>query len=170
MMGVDGTVADVQTVITFLGSYVDGVFAPTQFIVSGMSLGGHVSWDVLARDHRVGAAVIVVGCPDLTSLLLDRLGGYASPEDVPPGTSEWPMSVSQLYAVRDGSVAAISDKKILILNGAVDPLVPSRFTRSWVENFGPNNAVMFVEHANTGHTLSFDMVQKIVDWLPRFLV
>lgn len=127
--------------MTFLGSYVDGIFTSTQFIMSGMSLGGHVSWDVLARDHRVGAAVIVVGCPDVTSLLLDRLGGYTSSADVPVGTGEWPESVSRLYAARDESVAAIAGKKILILNGAVDPLVPSHFTRSWVENYGSNNVV-----------------------------
>jgi pimeloyl-ACP methyl ester carboxylesterase len=155
--------------MTFLGSYVDGIFNPTRFIIGGISLGGHVSWDVLAKDSRISAAVIVVGCPDLTSLLLDRLGGFTSPAEVPAGTIEWPESISKLYLARDRNVTGITGKKILILNGAVDPLVPSRFSWSWVENYGANNAVTFVEQEDTGHALTVEMVQKIVDWLPQFL-
>lgn len=155
--------------MTFLASYVDGIFNPTQFTISGVSLGGHVSWDVLARDDRVGAAVIIVGSPDLTGMLADRLGGYKSVEEVPAGTKEWPESISQLYQDRDQSITRIKGKKILILNGAVDPLVPSRFTRPWIERYGANNSIAFVEQQGVGHAVSVEMVQKMVEWLSPFL-
>lgn len=166
---IDGIVTDVQTVMTFLESYVDGIFRPTQFIVTGLSLGGHASWDVLARDPRVNAAVIVVGCPDLTAMLLDRLGGYSSTADVPSGTAKWPKSVERLYLARDRSLTEIRGKKILVLNGADDPLVPSRFTRPWVEKYAANNDVVFVEQEDTGHWMSYQMMERIEDWLQQFL-
>lgn len=155
--------------MTFLESYVDGIFTPSQFIITGLSLGGHVTWDLLARDPRVNAAVIIVGCPDLTTMLLDRLGGYSLPADVPPGTAEWPKSVERLYLARDRDVADIRGKRLLVLNGADDPLVPSRFTRPWIERHAANNDVIFVEQPETGHCLSIEMLQRIEDWLQQFL-
>ncbi|CAK7233979.1 hypothetical protein SBRCBS47491_008793 [Sporothrix bragantina] len=168
----DGIVADVQTIMTFLESYVDGQFAPTQFIIGGMSLGGHVSWDVLARDPRVDAAIIVVGCPDLTHMLHERLDGYLRTDGASQQSSspkEWPDSVERLYVARDQKVAEITGKKILILNGEIDTLVPSKFTRTWLDKYGAKNDVIFVEQEVTGHALSVQMVERIVDWLPQFL-
>lgn len=154
----------------FLESYVDGIFVPTQFIASGLSLGGHVTWNILAEDPRITAAIIIVGSPNLTNMLLDRLGGYTSASDVPNGTKEWPQSIEKLYQVRDDRLKKISGKKILILNGAVDPLVPSKFTRPWIENYAVNNDVTFIEQEENGHWLSYQMMDKIVDWVPQFLI
>ncbi|CAK7219664.1 hypothetical protein SBRCBS47491_003923 [Sporothrix bragantina] len=168
-----GIVVDVQTVMTFLESYVEEWFVPTQFIISGMSLGGHISWDLLARDPRVQAAVIIVGCPDLTHMLNERLDSYLGTKGASqqsPLPKEWPTSVERLYVARDEQVARITGKTILILNGAIDPLVPSKFTQAWLAKYGANNDVMFVEQEATGHALSVQMVEKIVDWLPQFLV
>jgi len=150
--------------MTFLESYVDGLFRPTEFIATGLSLGGHVTWDVLAKDPRVSKAVIIVGSPDLTSLLLDRLGGYHTVSSVPAGTKEWPKSIERLYLARDESVKTVSGKRILILNGAIDPLVPSKFTHDWVDSFASNNDVTFIEQEDTGHWLSCQMMEKIIDW------
>jgi len=162
---IDGITLDVRTVIKFLESYVGGTFVPTQFIMTGLSLGGHVAWNVLAEEPLVKTAVPIIGSPDLTHLLLDRLGGYKSAAEVPPGTKEWPESIARLYQARDESVTKISGKRILILNGALDPLVPSRFTRPWVQEHGDQNDVTFVEQADTGHWLSHQMMDRMVDWL-----
>jgi dienelactone hydrolase len=154
----------------FLESYVDRIVVPTQFIATGLSLGGHVTWNILAEDPRITAAIIIVGSPNLTNLLLDRLGGYTSTADVPEGTEEWPQSVEKLYQARDKSLTKISGKRILILNGAIDPLVQSKFTRPWIEKYAANNDVTFIEQEENGHWLSYQMMDKIVEWVPQFLI
>lgn len=166
----DGIVADIQITTTFLESYVEGIFTPTNFIITGLSLGGHVTWDVLAKEPRILAGIVIIGSPSLTPLLLDRLGGYKTVEEVPAGTKEWPKSVEKLYLARDESVAGIRGKKVLILNGAVDALVPSRFTHSWVERFAAGNDVAFVEQPENGHWLSVQMMEKIVNWVVETVV
>ncbi|KUL84350.1 hypothetical protein ZTR_06330 [Talaromyces verruculosus] len=161
--------ADMQTVMKFLESYVDDLFVPTAYIATGLSLGGHVTWDILADDPRIQIAIIIVGSPNLTSMLVDRLTQYKPVSDVPKNTDLWPKSIEKLYLERDEKVKRIAGKKILILNGAVDDLVPSKFTIPWMENFSANNDVMFVEQQETGHALSYEMIQRIVDWLPQWL-
>ncbi|KAH6880732.1 Alpha/Beta hydrolase protein [Thelonectria olida] len=167
---IDGIVADVQTTVTFLESYVDGIFIPKAFIITGLSLGGHVSWDVLAKDPRIRAGVIIVGSPNLTPMLLERLGDYKSIEEVPAGTKEWPKSIEKLYLNRDKSLEGISGKKLLILNGAVDPLVPTKFTHPWIEKYAAKNDVTFIEQEETGHWFSVQMMDKLVDWVVETVV
>jgi pimeloyl-ACP methyl ester carboxylesterase len=156
--------------MTFLESYFESRFTPKEFIVTGLSLGGHVAWDSLARIPLIKSAVIIVGCPNLTPMLLERLGGYRSADEVPSGTKEWPKSLEKLYVARDKSLESISGKRILILNGAIDELVPSKFTVPWVEKFGANNEVEFLEGANTGHWLSWEMTEKMVEWIVKTVI
>ncbi|KAK2069182.1 hypothetical protein P8C59_003786 [Phyllachora maydis] len=164
-----GTGADVATAMDLLAAYVDGVFVPARFAVAGFSLGAHVVWDVLGRDARVREGVAVVGCPDLTHLLLHRLGRYKEPGEVPPGTARWPKTTERLLQQRDAMVAGIRGKDILILNGAEDKMVPPRFTRPWVDKYGQENRVEMHELPDTGHTMTWDMAEKTVDWVMRRL-
>jgi hypothetical protein len=81
--GIIGTAQDVELVIDFFPAYLDplialrgaeGVIAPTKVvnIVSGVSQGGHVSWQVAAAGKAV-AVVPIIGSPYLTFMLLQRL-------------------------------------------------------------------------------------------------
>ncbi|KAK9483391.1 Alpha/Beta hydrolase protein [Lipomyces starkeyi] len=166
---VDGIAIDIQTVMTYLESYVGDLFTPTHFIASGVSLGGHVTWNLLASDSRIQIAIPIVGCPDMTCLVIDRLGKYTSVEQIPEGTKEWPKSLEQLYASRDESITAINGKKILVLNGALDTLVPDKFTKSWIEKYAANNDVKYVVLEENGHYLSWPMIDEITEWLAPFL-
>ncbi|OJJ50358.1 hypothetical protein ASPZODRAFT_164322 [Penicilliopsis zonata CBS 506.65] len=166
---IDGIVSDAQIVIKYLAAYVDGLFTPARFIASGVSLGGHVSWNLLAQEPRITDAVIVIGSPNLTDMMLDRLGGYKSPSEVPTDTKEWPKAIEKLYLDRDASLERISGKNILILNGAVDPLVPSRFTHAWMDKYAGNNKVTFIEQEETGHNLTYQMMDHTVNWLLQVL-
>lgn len=65
-----GTASDVSTLITHLPSYL--LLRPSQHICCGISLGGHATWQLILRDPRVTAAVIIVGCPDYVRLMTDR--------------------------------------------------------------------------------------------------
>ena len=66
----NGTVSDNSLLIDHLGSYVfNSPDAPMidQHIVMGISLGGHATWQMLFNEHRVTAAVVIIGCPDYMS-------------------------------------------------------------------------------------------------------
>ncbi|KPM44069.1 hypothetical protein AK830_g2426 [Neonectria ditissima] len=167
---IDGIVADVETCVTFLESYVEGIFTPKNFIATGLSLGGHTTWNILAKDPRIHAGIVVVGSPNLTSMLEERLANYKQTQVITADTKEWPKSIEKLYRERDRGLEGISGKKILILNGAIDPLVPTKFTHDWVDKFASNNEVIFVEQDATGHWLSLQMVEKIVDWVVETVV
>ena len=147
----------------FLESYVDRIFVPTQYIATGLSLGGHATWSLLAEEPRITAAIIIVGSPNLTELLLERLRTHTT--GVPQGAKEWPRALEKLYQERDERVKLITGRKILILNGAADPLVPSKFTRPWVESHADRNDVTFLEVEQNGHWLSDKMMDTISDWV-----
>ncbi|KAJ2893256.1 hypothetical protein MKZ38_008851 [Zalerion maritima] len=165
-----GIELDVKTMMDFLEAYFDGIFTPTEYIMTGTSLGGHVTWDVLAEDPRISKAIIIVGSTDLTSMLVERLGGYSSVSEVPTGTPEWPKSIERLYVERDKRLREIKGKKILILNGDIDPLVPSKFTRPWLDQCAASNEVAFVEQEGFGHGVSYQMMDSVADWVLKVLV
>ena len=60
--------------MTYISSYIfptsDRSIATN--IVLGVSLGGHAAWQCLFHEARVSAAIIVIGCPDYSSLMSDR--------------------------------------------------------------------------------------------------
>ena len=146
-----------------------------QFVVTGLSLGGHITWDILAQDPRVTNAIIIVGSPNLTNMLEERLQQYISTSSASTDSKtstdskEWPKSIQKLYTARDKHLESIMGKKILILNGAIDALVPSRFTRPWVERYAANNDVTFIEQEDNGHWLSYQMMGHVVDWILQSL-
>ncbi|KAJ5766175.1 uncharacterized protein N7511_003791 [Penicillium nucicola] len=151
---IDGTASDIRTVMKFLPCYVDG---------------GHVTWNLLSEEPSVAGAIIIVGSPNITSLLTERLG-YSSPSDIVEGSTEWPRSLKILCEERDRAMAKISGKKILILNGALDTLVPSKFTSSWVVTHAHQNEVKYVVQDDSGHWLSVRMVEEIVEWVAQALI
>ncbi|OGM45378.1 hypothetical protein ABOM_005623 [Aspergillus bombycis] len=163
---IDGNVFDIQTVMKYLKVYTGDQFTTTEFVMSGLSLGGHTAWDVLSKVDGIKAAIIIVGSPNLTDLLTERLGDAVDSKDG-TGSTKWPKSISAMYKARDQCLEQINGKHILILNGALDMLVPSKFTLPWVERHGSRNDVSFNVFDNTGHWLSLEMMDTIVEWAAR---
>ncbi|GAB1192616.1 hypothetical protein APSETT444_001809 [Aspergillus pseudonomiae] len=161
-----GNVFDIQAVMKYLKVYTGDRFTPTEFVMSGLSLGGHTAWDILSKVEGIQAAIIIVGSPNLTDLLTERLGDAADSEDG-TGLTKWPKSISAMYKARDQSLEQINGKRILILNGALDMLVPNKFTLPWVERNASQNDVSFNVFENTGHWLSFEMMDTIVEWVSQ---
>ncbi|KAE8316728.1 hypothetical protein BDV41DRAFT_573621 [Aspergillus transmontanensis] len=161
---IDGNVFDIQTVMKYLSVYTEGLFTPTEFVMSGLSLGGHTAWDILSKVQGIKAAIIIVGSPNLTDLLIERLDNAADSEKGTDST-KWTESISLMYRGRDRSLGNIHGKRILILNGALDALVPSKFTLPWIEKNGSRNDVSFNVFENTGHWLSLEMMDTIVEWV-----
>ncbi|KAK9468773.1 Alpha/Beta hydrolase protein [Lipomyces arxii] len=158
MSMVDGIAADYKLVMNHLQAYVGSEFIITEFIATGTSLGGHVTWNLLAQDKRIQRGVIFVGCPNMTALLLDRVGEQKD-------TILWNKYLEQVCLDRDAEIAGITGKEIVILNGAEDTLVSDKFTKGWVEKYGKNNKVLYKVQEGRGHGLSFGMVEDFVKWL-----
>lgn len=169
-------------------------FSRLHNIMGGVSLGGHVAWRMaaLASPGQIAAYVMVVGCPNLTSLLLGRLGitgndfreGHVdgarldqiSYNKLEPVLStqqrrRWPRPLADLTGEGDKYVADKfpKDVPVLLCNGILDELVPASFTASWVENRRTdtytNQLVEFIVQDNTGHSCTKEMVARIASWL-----
>ncbi|KAH8703500.1 Alpha/Beta hydrolase protein [Talaromyces proteolyticus] len=186
---VSGSAQDIELLINYLPTYLPQ-FDKFYNVVSGVSLGGHTSWRVgTDANSKLQGLAIVIGSPNLTGLLLSRLGvkiGELSvPEDElytvpydklsPVLTEEqrrrWPRALSELIAELDRNTAEKFPRNVptYILNGKLDPLVPDRFTKAWVakrRDEGYANIDYFVQE-NTGHTCTDVMVDNIAQWLVK---
>jgi pimeloyl-ACP methyl ester carboxylesterase len=156
--------------------------------MAGISLGGHTAWRMasLAPGQLAGFAM-VVGCPNLTSLLLDRLGidpaslgttaeqlesvSYERLEKVMDEQQKrrWPCALAEL--IREGDRKVYEEfpahVPVLLCNGMQDQLVPAFYTASWVERTrrrNGGNANFFVQK-NTGHSCTKEMVAMMAAWL-----
>ena len=189
---IDGGVHDFKLVIDYLPMYLPQ-FSRLHNIMGGVSLGGHVAWRTaaLASPGQVAAYVMVVGCPNLTSLLLGRLGikggdfagGQAdetrldriSYDELEPLLStqqrqRWPRALADHVGAADKCVAKgfPRDVPMLLCNGIVDELVPARFTAAWVQSRKESQSTQPIElyiQENTGHSCTKEMVGRLASWL-----
>ncbi|KAF5575303.1 alpha beta hydrolase family domain-containing protein [Fusarium pseudoanthophilum] len=69
-----GSAQDFKLILDYLPAYLPR-FRNFHNIMLGVSLGGHTAWRMASvAPGQFEAFAIVVGCPNLTSLLLSRLG------------------------------------------------------------------------------------------------
>ncbi|KAI1270670.1 hypothetical protein F5Y18DRAFT_369138 [Xylariaceae sp. FL1019] len=174
---VNGTVVDTMHLMDALPSYLfgdgHGPGAPTegkrridQNIVLGVSLGGHVTWQLLFAEPRVTAGVVVIGCPDYMNLMKDRarrsklqtytedegasfIGSKDFPESLVAmckkfdakgtlfGTGEVPKtpSAAEKDRIRPMLDSRIKGKRIQILSGGADKLVPYKDGKDFLDFF-----------------------------------
>lgn len=137
---------------------------------------------------------MVVGCPNLTSLLLERLGIDAAVFGVKEEELEtveydqlekvmneqqrrrWPRALAELTSKDDKRILEEfpTDIPVFLCNGEYDKLVPSRYTSAWLERrkailsgdlaSEESNVRLFVQE-NTGHSCTKEMVAMLADWL-----
>ncbi|ETN45461.1 uncharacterized protein HMPREF1541_09293 [Cyphellophora europaea CBS 101466] len=69
-----GTAEDTSLLLNYLAAYAfpEGKVRIARNMVMGISLGGHAAWHLVMRDERFSAAIVVIGCPDYTRLMVDR--------------------------------------------------------------------------------------------------
>jgi hypothetical protein len=187
---ITGSAQDFVLILEYLPSYLPQ-FTHFHNIMTGISLGGHTAYRIasLAVNKFEGFA-IVVGCPTLTSLLLNRLGissaafGGTDLVDVRYDKLEkimneeqkrrWPKALAE--SIRQGDEIVYEEFPVkvplLLCNGKHDPLVPAFYTGSWLEKRRENilspeeqkNVNFFVQE-NTGHSCTKEMVAMIASWL-----
>ncbi|KAL1893326.1 hypothetical protein Sste5346_006503 [Sporothrix stenoceras] len=192
---IDGGVQDFRLVMDYLPMYLPQ-FSRLRNVMAGVSLGAHTAWRLAAQAQpgQIAGYAMVVGCPNLTSLLVGRLT-----DDKVEGTSKdyyddlddrqkgrWPRALADLVARQDKQIADAfpADTPILLCNGAQDELVPAKFTAVWAKERGvaPTNDVVrppyvpgkdsdkpplidLLVQENTGHSCTKEMVARIAVWL-----
>ncbi|KAI0749921.1 Alpha/Beta hydrolase protein [Daedaleopsis nitida] len=173
-----GTAQDVSFLIDFLPSYLfpNGERVISQWLVSGISLGGHSTWITLKIDPRVKLGIPIIGCPDYLTLIRSR----AEQSSIPIGPPYFPDSF-MVYLKRNDPAATphtaadaenpFRGKKILVLCGQEDTLVPWSASKQFVEELDvgeqEGGLKTVVVEPGVGHTCSPGMVKEAVRFLWR---
>ncbi|KAG0700571.1 hypothetical protein DFH29DRAFT_1054639, partial [Suillus ampliporus] len=107
--------------------------------MSGISVGGHSTWIALSRESRLKIGIPIIACPDFTKMMSQR----AASSGVPFKPPYYPDSLKAYvdandpaklpYRAKDRSNPYLG-RKILVLSGAKDHLVPWATTVEFVEN------------------------------------
>lgn len=175
-----GTRRDISFLIDFLPSYLFPLGEKTieEYFVTGVSLGGHATWSMLRHDPRVKVGIPIIGCPDYKALLEPRVqkrppvGGPSSL--IPP---VWPDSLDLLIKRDDPISCAYQSsnanenpyigKKILILGGGADRLVPPKFGFKFFDglNVGPEGKKEMIIQDGIGHEVSPEMIERLGEWI-----
>ncbi|KAJ6570293.1 Alpha/Beta hydrolase protein [Mycena vulgaris] len=173
-----GTAKDVSFVMDFLPAYLFPLGERTiaEWGVAGVSLGGHSTWIAAAADPRVKIAIPIIGCPDYLGLM----GPRAEAEGIALGPPHFPESL--LKGIRATSLTALPytsrgdenpflGKKVLVLSGGSDPVVPWTASEKFVEGLevGSTGTKEVIVEAGAGHEVTAAMVKEAVAFMLRML-
>jgi pimeloyl-ACP methyl ester carboxylesterase len=133
-------------------AFPDARMSISKHMALGISLGGHTAWQLVLHEPRIAAVATIIGCPDYVRLMEYRAKqagisfagisfagegvGYL-PQTLLEYVREWdPAAMLKSYIdakgsrdaalteIRDSFGATIGGKKLLVLSGANDMLVP----------------------------------------------
>lgn len=113
-----------------------------------------------------------VGCPDYLALISDR----AAQNGIPLEPPYVPKTFLALVAQQDPATAPYKaadtsnpfhGKKILVLSGAEDKLVPWSASKEFVDNLsvGPNGVKEVIVAPGVGHECTKDMVRQMAKFI-----
>jgi len=171
-----GTARDVSFLIDFLPAYLfpSGERTVSHWMTVGISLGGHSTWYTLKNDPRVKVGVPIIGCPDYLALVPARAaksGINFEPPYMPESLLQLIQRDDVAASPHDASVSPSSNpfygKKILVLSGGKDKLVPWTASKNFVEELyvGENGTKRVVVMDDVGH----ECVPKMVDEVAAFI-
>ncbi|KAF7773310.1 hypothetical protein Agabi119p4_5477 [Agaricus bisporus var. burnettii] len=162
-----GTAADVSFLIDFLPAYLfpTGKRSIKTWGVAGKSLGGHSAWLALGQDERISFGIPIIACPDYLKLMEKRASRFSLPI-APP---YFPASLIELVRRRDPVMKAFDrvddanpylGKKVLVLSGGADKLVPWEASREFVEKLavGPSGVKKVLVVEGVGHECTPEML------------
>ncbi|KAG7450969.1 uncharacterized protein BT62DRAFT_984275 [Guyanagaster necrorhizus] len=170
-----GTARDVSFLIDFLPAYVfpEQERIVTGWGVAGVSLGGHSTWISLSQDPRLTIGIPIIGCPDYLTLISARAEKFGISLEK---SSYLPDSLLVLIQRSDPASTAYrsSDssnpflgKKILVLSGADDSLVPWSASEPFVNGLvvGEKGVKRVFVQEGVRHKCSPEMVQQLVEFV-----
>ncbi|RPB21262.1 hypothetical protein L211DRAFT_851626 [Terfezia boudieri ATCC MYA-4762] len=167
----------------------------TQHIALGVSLGGHAAYLAALHLPKITSAIIVIGCPDYPALMLHRLKQckLLPPTDntistrylpnsfldlitsTPPSLSSHPQLAGSPLLTRPGIALldALAGKKLLVLSGKQDRLVPAELASGFVQSvrkgvqqvgralFGTGAGIREVLFEGVGHEFTEGMAVEV---------
>lgn len=182
---VDATVDELKLIIDYLPSYLrmNGINKNLQLttIVSGVSLGGHTVYRfALKYPESVDILNPVIGCNNLTSLMVDRLLKVDAEVD-----SKWYLKEyeelnlggsAELYPkafhnhLKEIDTKIINEfpftKKCFAAFGKEDPLVPNIYSMGFLEKYQQQNpSVEIFREEGKKHVVTDLMITNFVEWL-----
>ncbi|OBZ72625.1 hypothetical protein A0H81_07452 [Grifola frondosa] len=142
----------------------------SQWLVAGISLGGHSTWLTLRNEVKLG--IPIIGCPDYSVLITKRAEEYSLPI-APP---YFPQSLVQLLKNNDPAAAPYTatdasnpflGKKVLVLCGADDHLVPWTASKQFVDNLqvGEGGVKTAIIAPGVGHKCTANMVREMAKFI-----
>ncbi|KDQ28626.1 hypothetical protein PLEOSDRAFT_1102666 [Pleurotus ostreatus PC15] len=172
-----GTQRDLSHLIDFLPSHLfpHGERTIEQWGVAGISLGGHTAWLALAHEPRITFGIVILGCADYLALM-SRRAAESEFELTPPTLPILPPSLVSLvrhvdpiytpYTVNDSRNPFLG-KKILVLRGAMDRIVPWSASARFVHGLevGERGLKTVMAQEGVGHECTVEMTK----WMAEFL-
>lgn len=183
-----GTAQDVSLLISLLPAYLPAALRVELWACVGVSLGGHSAWLALLHDPRITVGVPIIGCCDYLCLMRNRVQGMlakptSDPDDVAEAREEeeryLPEALKRVLRQLDAggmgepAVERLKGRKLLVLCGADDRLVPYHCSQPFIERLQQAMAATsdlgglceVVVEEGKGHELTDTMVIKTGDWL-----
>ncbi|KAG9311766.1 hypothetical protein JVU11DRAFT_8009 [Chiua virens] len=175
-----GTVHD----LTFLIDHIPAYLYPhverniVEWGVAGISLGGHSAWIALVRGTLgFNFAIPIIGCPDYTKLISQRAQDAGVLFEAP----HYPLHLKTYVDAYDpasfpfrenGVTNPFLGKRVLVLSGAKDKLVPWTASQAFVEGLEVGNGVKkVVLEEDAGHECTPTMIQEaalfVSNWLTK---
>ncbi|OJT13891.1 hypothetical protein TRAPUB_9560 [Trametes pubescens] len=170
-----GTAQDVSFLIDFLPAYLfpHDERTVSQWLVSGISLGGHATWITLRNDPRVKLGIPIIGCPDFLTLMSARAAEHGlavAPPHFPASLLAYVRAHDPAAAPHTAGAAGnpFAGKKVLVLCGGADTLVPWAAAEKFVGELDVGAGVkeVWVEEG-VGHRCSPGMVQRAAEFVWR---
>ncbi|KAJ3009209.1 hypothetical protein HKX48_008092 [Thoreauomyces humboldtii] len=168
-----GTACDASFLIDHLPGYLGRDV--TSWGVFGVSLGGHATLLALANEPRLRVGVSIIGCGDYLTLMTQRAA--KADMGVPPDSDECINGqLVRLVEARDpvNRADAFKDKKVLMLNGGADKLVPVRcsdhFVRKVQEGLGREGVFEVVVEDGVKHEVTEEMQKRTAEWFGKYLL
>ncbi|CUM63338.1 uncharacterized protein PRCAT00000910001 [Priceomyces carsonii] len=201
---IDGTVQDIKLIMDYLPSFLNLEFylspsAKENFEtkiayrngISGTSLGGHIAIRFgYYYPELVEYINPIIGCSDLSSLLLNRLlkaDLTSSSYDIKwfykdykeLGLSEnqkqkqYPETFHKYLSNQDIGIFEnypFSKIRMFATFGELDKLVPPRLSRLWVEIYKNTNSDTDVYiQKGAGHEITAELIDKFTSWLVKYI-
>ncbi|KZT02543.1 uncharacterized protein LAESUDRAFT_402371 [Laetiporus sulphureus 93-53] len=163
-----GTSRDISFLIDFLPSYLypSGDRTIAQWLVGGLSLGGHTTWYTLRNEPRVVIGIVIAGCPAYLKMMAERakeMGIPFTPPHIPKSLLHFIQAHDAAAApyMSSGSSNPFLGKKVLALAGTADKSVPWAASRGFVENLnvGEGGVKQVFIQPGVGHECTGEMVK-----------
>ncbi|KIK46012.1 hypothetical protein CY34DRAFT_463591 [Suillus luteus UH-Slu-Lm8-n1] len=173
-----GSAEDVSFLIDHLPSflYPSGERTIVEWGIGGASLGGHSTWIALSREPRLTLGIPIVGCPSYTKLISHR----AASSDIPFSPPYFPVSFQTYIRTHDLAQLAFRakdasnpffGKKVLVLSGKEDKLVPWAASAEFVEGLevGDGGVKRVVVEEGAGHEWTEGMLKEANKFMREWL-